>query len=345
MTATDDLTGRTLAGRYEILRSAGEEALGRVWVARDLRTARLVQVKVLPQALAAEHERFVRFARELKASFLVTHPNTVEVLDHGEEAGAHYLVLEYLAAHRLADELAKGPLPVDRAAAIAAQVAHAVGAAHQEGIVHRALSAQNVLLLENADGDYVKVRDFGTSKLDRGEDEPEVTESDMRLGDAATMAPEYVETGTFHPKGDLYALGVLLFQMVAGRLPFLGERDALLEQHVTATPPRLAAVAPHAPEWLDSLVADLLVKKPADRPGVFKIVQRLEAGVGHPLGVPPLRALDPDGRPVPSVEPRPAGLPVRILAIAAVLLVGGVGAIAVLVAAVALVALLLTVPR
>ena len=135
--------------------------------------------------------------------------------------------------------------------------------------------------------------------------------------------------------------------MVAGRPPFTGSRDELVEQHVSTPAPRLRSVAPQAPEWLDALVADLLAKTPAERPGVFKLVQRLEDGVGHPLPAPKLLPLDADGLPGPPV--RAGGGPPRSrcgsLGVGALLLIGGTGAGLVLVGAAAVVALVLTLPK
>lgn len=374
-----DLSGAVLKARYELLRELGVESLGRVWAARDRQAGKLVQVKILTadpgaRGVPVDTVRFRRFAREITASFMVTHPNTVEVLDYGDQDGLQYLVLEYLVARPLSDELAKQPgrLEVPRAAAIAAQVVNAIAAAHQEGIVHRALSPVNVLLLDNVDTaaaaspagstdagdatlpvmDYVKVRDFGMSKLDPaegdgddgdGESDVEVTATGIRVGDAAYMSPEYVASGVFHPKGDLYATGVLLFQMIAGRTPFQGDGQALLDAQVSAAPPRLRDLAPDVPEWMDALVDDLLSKDPDARPGVHSVIARLEDGVEQRLVVPALLPLDADGAFVRPVLPVEAGstVPYKVLGVVALGLVGLAGAVAVL-AAGAVVAMVLT---
>ena len=355
---TDDPTGRVLGGRYEVLKALGEESLGQVWAARDQDTQNLVQLKVLPPRLATDPKQFMRFAREITASFMVTHPNTVEVVDYGEQDEMHYLVLENLVAHPLADELEGGRhLPLARACAIAAQVTLAIGAAHQEGIVHRSLSPDNIMLLDNvAPGgpvvDHVKVRDFGMSKLlDTANDGPELTAIEIRVGDPAYMAPEYIDTGRFHPKGDLYAVGVLLFRMIAGQTPFVGPRSAQLSLHVKSPAPRLSATAASkaaVPEWLDELVDALLAKKPEARPGVHEVVSRLEAGIGHSLHAPGLLALDPEGNVVRAAEepetPATSGSVVWMgLAAVSVLLVGVVGVVG-LISAAAVLAFVLSLP-
>lgn len=371
-----DLAGTVLKARYELVKELGVESLGRVWAARDRQGAKLVQVKILTPdpGVPVDVVRFRRFAREITASFMVTHPNTVEVLDYGDQDGMHYLVLEYLVGHPLSDELAKPPgrIEVPRAAAITAQLVNAIAAAHQEGIVHRALSPVNVLLLDNVDTsaappeganpdaallarDYVKVRDFGMSKLDPHQDdgsadgsaddgsEVEVTATGIRVGDAAYMSPEYIATGVFHPKGDLYATGVLLFQMIAGRTPFQGDGQPLLDAHVSTPPPRLRSLVPDVPEWMDALVDDLLNKDPEVRPGVHSVIARLEDGVEQRLVVPPLLPIDADGAVIrPVLQPETGStVPYKVLGAVALALVGLAGAVAVL-AAGAVVAMVLT---
>lgn len=306
----------TIAGRYEILGPHGDEALGRVWSARDRKNGRLVLVKVLTPELAADPERFGRFAREMTATFAVTDPNTLEVLDYGDDHGAHFLVLEYVAGTPLTEVLAEGPLSPDRCARIAAQIARALGAAHAEGVVHRSLSPDTVLLLDNAiDGDFVKVRDFGLSKLLQPvalaatPGLAEITDSSMRLGDARYMPPEYIVQGEFGPKGDLYALGALLFHMLTGEAPFVGSRRDMLARHVSGAVPRPSERAPDVPGHLDRLVVALLDKAPERRPGVHDLLTRIEQGLGGPVALPTLAPLDARGRAIVRrrhVEDRPA---------------------------------------
>jgi serine/threonine protein kinase len=297
-----DLAGRVLAGRYDILRRLHDESVGTVWAARDREGRALVQVKVVTQlAGQPDDPRFVRFAREMKASFLVTHRNTVEVVDFGEEPGPNgvrvrYLVLEWLVAHPLSDELSKGPVAWERAARIVAQVAGALGAAHQEGIVHRALAPERVLLLDNCDGDFVKVADFGLARLE-GDVGGQVTAAGARLGDLRYAAPEYVATGEFTARSDLYALGVLAYHLLCGRPPFEGSMEELFDRHQHGVAARVRSLRPEVPTWLDELVAALLAKAPGERPTVYKLVQRIEDELG-PLHIPEPWPLDDDGRPV-----------------------------------------------
>jgi serine/threonine-protein kinase len=322
---TADLVGNTLANRYEILALDHEELLGAVYTANALDAGHRVSVKVLHPHLTEDREKFKRFGREITATYMVSQKNTVEVTDWGEEGDVHYLVLEYLRARPLAEELEKGPMPPDRVARIAIQIARAIGAAHQEGIVHRGLGPDNVLLLDNADGgDFVKVRDFGLSKLEKVDDEETgLTTKNTRVGNAEYMAPEYIKTSKYHTKGDLYALGALMHHMLVGKPPFTGSMLDVLSAHVGETPPKPSAANPDVPDWMDELVAALLQKTPEERPGAYRVVQTIESAVGA-IEPPPLFALDANGEIVV-----PAGPPTVAIALGAALLLLLLGALVV----------------
>lgn len=291
----------TVAARYAILGVHDDEALGRVWTGRDLKTGRLVQVKVLTPDLAADPERFARFGREMIASYAVSDPNTIEVLDYGVDRGSHFLVLEFTAGTPLADVVSHGRLAPERVARIVVQIARALAAAHLEGVVHRSLSPETVILLDNAiDGDFVKVRDFGLSKLLSPEPDPqpgvEITATGTRVGDARYMPPEYVVHGQFGPKGDLYALGAVAFHLLTGEPPYVGSRRDMLARHVSGAVPRPIERVPDVPGYLDRLVALLLDKSPDRRPDVREIITRIEAGLGELVELPALAPLDAQGR-------------------------------------------------
>jgi len=301
----DPLIDSTVAGRYAVRAFAHDEALGRVYRAWDTHDERLVHLKVLAHEFANDSRKFERFGREITATFMVTHPNTVEVLDFGEDDGRLFLVLEFLVGRELSADLLRGPLEPLRVASIGAQVAAAIGAAHQEGIVHRNLCPDNIFLLDNArSGDAVKVRDFGLSKLESAEaTEGGLTTANTRMGVAAYTAPEYMSTGNFHLKGDLYALGAVMWHMLVGRPPFEGPIDQVLNAVMTSSPPPPSEEQPEVPPWLDELVGDLLAREPGDRPGAYKVVQRLEKGAGTQLTMPELLDLDADGQPIPAADP------------------------------------------
>lgn len=294
----DSLPGQTLANRYQVLEKIGEEMLGRVYKARDLQSDRLVSLKVLHPYLTENVEKVRRFAREITVTSSIRHPNTVQVLDYGEHGAQHFFVLEYLRGTPLEDLLKEGPLPFERAVAVAAQIASAMDAAHAQGAVHRNLNPQNVLLLDNAQGDYVKVRDFGLSKLDSGDDGDghDLTGTGARIGNANYMAPEYIEDGQVSAQSDLYSLGCLLYHMLTGKTPFEGRPGQVLMMHISNRAEHPSRVAQGVPSWVDKVVAHLMDKEPKRRPHRGRVVVgALEQGIGRSLEPPELQPLDRDG--------------------------------------------------
>ena len=297
---TDPLIGARVAQRYEIRTFAADEALGRLYDAWDTEAARPVHIKVLSPEFAADSSRFRRFGREITSTFMVSHPHTVEVLDFGESDGQLFLVLERLVARPLGRDMARGPLEPTRVAAIVAQAAAAIGAAHQEGIVHRNLCPDTLMLLDHTvGGDIVKVRDFGLSKLEADENtQGGLTTANERLGVAAYTAPEYLKSGDYHMKGDIYALGAVAWHALVGRPPFEGDVAAVLARAIQAPPARVSTLRADVPDWLDALVADMVAADPNDRPGAYKIVRRIEAGLGAAMPTPTALALDAAGVPI-----------------------------------------------
>ncbi|MCB9677093.1 MAG: serine/threonine protein kinase [Alphaproteobacteria bacterium] len=339
---TAEITGKTLASRYEVQKLDHEELLGAVYTAKDLDSGELVSVKVLHPHLTEDREKFKRFGREITATYMVSQQNTVEVTDWGEDGELHYLVMEFLKGHTLEKELEKGPMPWERVVRIGVQIARAVGAAHQEGIVHRALGPSNILLLENAvEGDFVKVLDFGLSKLEKVEDDEEtgLTTQNTRVGNAEYMAPEYIKTSKYHTKGDLYSLGALMYHMLVGKPPFTGPMLDVLSAHLSEEPVPPSQKVEGVPGWLDKLVLDLLGKTPEERPGAYRVVQQMETSFGGPLDPPDLYALDASGAVViPEGPPKVAlflGVALLVILLGALVVVGLIVAFA-LIAAVSL---------
>lgn len=290
--AEDPLIGHTLAGKYVIERLVREEGLGKVYDAVVLPERSLVSVKVLHPHLVEDKEAFGRFGREMLATAAVNHPNSVRMHDFGEHRGIfHFIVLERLWSTTLRMEIAReGQLSIDRTCHIAGQIASVLGVAHGEHIVHRNLTSDNVLLLDNAQTDYVKVRDFGSSRIidERGDSDDDISGVQTRVGGATYMAPEYIDQGLVDPRGDLYALGVLMYEMLAGQPPFTGRPGDVLEAHVRETP---LPVSTHAavPLWLDALVSTLLEKDPVMRPrSAGEVLTALQRGTGKRLQPPDL---------------------------------------------------------
>ena len=270
------MVGRMIAdGRYEILRLLGEGGMGVVYEARQVAMDRKVALKLIRPSAVRSSIASRRFRREMRITTRLEHPNTVRVYDFGESDGRLFLTMELLRGLTLRQVLdADGPLPLPRIAHIAGQILHALDAAHGEGIVHRDLKPDNVMLIEQyGERDVVKVVDFGIAKL--FDDEGAVTTPAGNIvGTPAYLSPEQALGNSGDARIDLYALGVMLYEMSAGCVPFTGRSvGGLLVAHASEPPPRLAEVAPATDPGLVALVMALLEKDPAARPQTAKEVE------------------------------------------------------------------------
>jgi uncharacterized membrane protein YgcG len=295
------LEGRVLGGRYRLRRLLAVGGMGAVWAAEDAVLGREVAVKVLGEALAADRRAALRLRREARAAGRLTHPGIARVLDLGEDAGRPYLVMELLHGESLAARLARaGPLAPAEAVRVVAAAADALEVAHRAGIVHRDVKPGNVFVTGGGD---VKLLDFGIASA---ANEAALTGGDL-LGTAAYLAPERALGHDATPAADVYALGVLLYELLAGRPPFAGDTGtALVMAHVHARPASLGAVAPHVPPALAAVCERALAKDPAARPPSAVILAALlRATVAAGPGA---------GRPALPVEPTPAPVPAAALA-------------------------------
>lgn len=207
----------TLGGRYRLGEVLGRGGMGEVRAAEDLRLGRQVAVKLLRADLADDADVRRRFESEARAAAGISHPHAVAVYDAGEDEGVAYLVMERLPGATLADEMATGPLAQDRACAVACQVLGALGAAHDRGLIHRDIKPGNVLVA--ADG-AAKLADFGIAKVMESSDD---ATTGFLLGTPAYLAPERLAGHPATPASDLYALGVVLYEALTGRKPFVGD--------------------------------------------------------------------------------------------------------------------------
>jgi eukaryotic-like serine/threonine-protein kinase len=292
--------GRCLGGRYQMEVRLAAGGMGEVWAARDLLAARPVAVKVLGGAFAGDDRAAERLRREARAAARLDHPNIARILDLGEQDGRPYLVMELLEGESLAARIDRaGPMAPAEAARVVAAVADALQAAHSAGVVHRDVKPGNVFLTS---GGEVKVLDFGIAWASG---EAGLTTGDL-LGTAAYLAPERALGRPAAPAADLYSLGVVLYELLAGRRPFQGGSDIELAMaQVNARPTPLALVAPSTPPPLAAACEAALAKDPAARPPSAAAFARL-------LRSPAPSA--PPTRPLPSAEPaptRPAGRPAR----------------------------------
>ncbi|HUS31168.1 MAG TPA: serine/threonine-protein kinase [Kofleriaceae bacterium] len=286
MSEASTLEGTRL-GAYRIERQLGEGAMGEVFLAVHEALGRQVAIKKLKPQVAADRAMTERFFAEARAVNIIRHENIVECTDLVNEGGTSYIVMELLEGKTLSVAIRQAKqMPAVRAAKIAAQIADALAAAHTKGIVHRDLKPDNVFLIKRAgSADYVKVLDFGMARL-----RPELggvgaTQSGALIGTPAYMAPEQARGEKVGPAADIYALGVVLFHMLTGQLPFAAESlTMMLIQIVQEMPPRIDKLAKDVPPALVALVARCLDKDASKRPPDMATLRReLFEAVGLPV--------------------------------------------------------------
>jgi hypothetical protein len=298
------MIGQTLGGRYRVTALLGAGGMGAVYRAEHTALKKAVAIKVLSQEMASHREAALRFEREAMVSARIVHPNVVSATDSGRLAdGSLYLVLEYVEGRSLRQLIdAEHRLGPARALAIGSQIAEALGAAHRAGIVHRDLKPSNVMLLveENHD-EVVKVLDFGLARIASEASSGEaLTRTGSVFGTPEYMSPEQARGEIADHRADLYALGVILYELLSGRQPFMApELVAVLIKHIQETPPPLPADIP-AP--IASYVMSLLDKQPSRRPDdarqVAKALRRLAPPSAHFSTAPPRKhTLDDDDPP------------------------------------------------
>jgi len=273
----DPRIGTLLAERYRIDALVGEGGMGKVYSAEHVLMRKRLAVKVLRRELTSVPEVVARFEREAMAAGNIEHPNVAGATDFGKLAdGAVFLVLEFVSGRSLRDEIARGPFAVDRALHIARQISSALGAAHAQRIVHRDLKPENVMLVEKGgDPDFVKVLDFGIAKVPLGDSvhpgpkqgNP-ITKAGMVFGTPEYMSPEQALGQTVDGRADLYALGVILFEMLAGVRPFSSQSSVgILGQQLSKPTPTLAERAPdlRVPPSVEQIARKLLSRDASER--------------------------------------------------------------------------------
>lgn len=260
----DALVGRVLASRFRLVRRIGASATALTYLARHLLIDRRSALKILRPELALDPSQRERFLREARAVNRIAHRSLVEVRDVGEADGFAYLVLEHVEGERLSERLARGALPWTEAAGIAAELSSALARAHEHGVVHRDVRPENVLLVPQAGRELVKLTDFGAAKM---LDQPSLTLTDAVLGTPGYVAPEHAAGRPLDGRADLWALGVVLYEALAGAHPFdaptPGER---LVRSLHEDPPPLDVRVAGLPHELVALVARLLARSPEARP-------------------------------------------------------------------------------
>ena len=254
-----DLDGKKI-GRYHIFREVGRGGVATVYQARDLDTGKVVAVKVLAPYLVSEENIRIRFQREAEVLETLDHPNIVPVLDHGEADGYVYLVLPFIDYGTLSDRMRSGPIRPQGGARYISQIASALEYAHNKGIVHRDIKPSNILITDEGEA---LLSDFGFIQM---EDSPQSLTGSAIIGTPAFMAPEQIRGEDVTARSDQYALGVLLYQMSTGELPYDAETPmGVAIKHATDPLPRPRAVNPNLPDAVEAVIIKTLEKEPENR--------------------------------------------------------------------------------
>src|SRR5436190_2423437 len=266
----DPLLGQTLAGKYLIEKLIKRGGMGSVYLGKHILMDKTVAIKVLRPSLALDDDVVRRFSREAKAASRISHPHAVSVTDFGEsEDGVVFLVMEYLDGRSLKDVVkSEGPMQLDRVGEIVRQVAGALDAAHEQGVVHRDLKSDNIMLSKVTGGEWAKVLDFGIAKIQQSDShDDDITAANLVIGTPQYMSPEQCShSGPIDARSDVYSLGIIVYEMLAGHVPFSGESPTvIMMKQVQDTPPAILDARPDLPVAVSALISKALAKRPADR--------------------------------------------------------------------------------
>ena len=260
---------RVLDGRYALEVLVGSGGMADVYRAKDQLLERTVAVKILHQQYENDKEFIERFQREAKAAARITHPNIVNVYDVGIAEGRHYIVMEYVPGRTLKERIKEeGPVPAAEALHIARQIAGALAQAHINNLVHCDIKPHNILVMPDGN---VKVADFGIA---RAVTESTMTYNDNIMGSVHYFSPEQARGTIITPKSDVYSLGVVLYEMLTGRIPFDGNTAvSIARKHLEEEPQPLRSLVPNIPPVVEALVTRMMAKDPALRPDSRLLVQ------------------------------------------------------------------------
>ncbi len=255
----------SVISHYRILEKLGEGGMGVVYKAQDLKLDRIVALKFLPERLLSSPDEVARFEQEARAISALADPHIATIHDIDESDGQRFLVLEYLPGGTLKEKLKDlntrgGTLPLDDVVRYGLQIAEGLSHAHRRGIVHRDIKTDNIMLTE---GGHLKITDFGLAKLKGGVD---ITRAGSTIGTASYMSPEQFQSQTVDQRSDIFSFGIVLFELLTGRLPFRGEHEASLAYSVVhEDPPAPHALRPDTPAALEQIILRCLEKEPGKR--------------------------------------------------------------------------------
>jgi eukaryotic-like serine/threonine-protein kinase len=256
-------------GRYRVVRKLGAGGMADVYLAEDEELGRRVAIKILNDRHANDEQFVERFRREAKNAAGLSHPNIVSIYDRGEAEGTYYIAMEYLDGRSLKEQLvARGPMPIADAIHFARQILNALRFAHRKGVVHRDIKPHNVMV----DGDQrLKVTDFGIARAGASQ----MTEAGAIVGTAQYLSPEQARGAAVDQRSDLYSIGVVLYEMLTGEVPFTGDTPVeIAMKHLSDTPRPPSTLRPEIPPDLDMIVLRALAKNPDDR---FQTADEMDA--------------------------------------------------------------------
>ena len=260
MPAPDSLIDQVFHGRYKVVRKLGAGGMANVYLAEDQELGRRVAIKMLDDRHSQDEQFVERFRREAKNAAGLSHPNIVSIYDRGEAEGTYYIAMEYLEGRTLKELLvARGPTPVPVAIDYARQILGGVGFAHRNGIVHRDIKPHNIIVAPDG---RLKVTDFGIARSGTSQ----MTEAGSIIGTAQYLSPEQAKGAPVTPAADIYSVGIVLYEMLTGAVPFTGDTPLeIAMKHLSAIPVPPSKSRPEIPHELDSIVLRALAKDPADR--------------------------------------------------------------------------------
>src|SRR5437899_2445713 len=260
MAVSDTLINTLFHGRYRILRKLGTGGMANVYLAEDQELGRRVAIKILNERHAGDEQFIERFRREAKNAAGLSHPNIVSIYDRGEAEGTYYISMEYLEGRSLKELiLGRGPAPISVAIDYARQILAALRVAHRQGLVHRDIKPHNVLV----DGEgRLKVTDFGIARAGPSQ----MTEEGSIIGTAQYLSPEQAQGAPVTPASDLYSVGIVLYELLTGSVPFSGDTPVeLAMKHLSKVPEPPSHLRPEIPRDLDFVVMRALAKSPEER--------------------------------------------------------------------------------
>jgi serine/threonine-protein kinase len=260
MATSDTLINTLFDGRYRVLRRLGRGGMADVYLAEDEDLGRRVAIKILNDRHAADDQFVERFRREATNAAGLSHPNIVSIYDRGEAEGTYYIAMEYLEGSTLKEIVTeRGPLPIEEAIGFARDLLEALRFAHRKGLVHRDIKPHNVI--RDADG-RVKVTDFGIARAGASQ----MTEAGSIIGTAQYLSPEQARGGVIDHRSDLYSVGVVLYELLTGTVPFVGDTPVeIAMKHLSGVPDPPSARRPELPVALDQIVLRALAKDPDER--------------------------------------------------------------------------------